>query len=81
MGYKRDRKIQNLYLLDRLKAKVLDLTHYDSNGLLKSEYALTSVEILALKELGYDNATSIFDGEHPTEPIKRQRRTNRKYQA
>lgn len=79
MGYKRDRKIQNLYLLNHVKAKVLDVNHYDSNGFLKPEYALTELELLALKELRYDNATSIFNMEHATEQTPRRRRINKKY--
>ena len=73
MGYKSNRKIQNLYLLDVIKAKVLNFSHYDSDGTLKSEYALTDAELLALKELGCANAISIFEVEHPNESVKRQR--------
>lgn len=72
MGYRENRRFQNLYLLNHIKAKVLNFDHYEPDGTLKPEYTLTDAELLALKELGCANAISILEVEHPDESVKKQ---------
>ncbi len=48
------RKIQNKYQLKKIKMKVLNPDHYDQNGFLKPEYALSSLELEVMRELGLD---------------------------